>query len=422
MIRVVHSITIMHYLLKPTSLGVGFCFGVLYRKRQHSPNHDLYWRSKTSSMHIKPFKLERYYTLYEHSAKYSLCNSDCEAMTIKELLSLEAGAEDKFSNVWLGYTETKGNPELRREISRIYDNLNAEQVTVCSGAQEPIFLLAHALLEQGDEVVVQSPCYQSLHSVPESIGCKVSDWSISYKGDQLTYDLEELSSIVTSNTKAIFLNAPHNPTGFLFTKDEQQAIIELARANGTLIICDEVYREMEHRSEYLIPAFADAYELGVSIGVMSKSYGLPGLRIGWLATTQKSILEKVAVLKEYTTICNAAPSEFLASLALRNRKVILTRNLEIVRSNLTLYDDFFKKHHNLFSWSKPNAGPVALVKMLFSGDDMSFAQDVLKQQEVLLLPGGVYDYPGYFRIGFGRQGIPEALVQFEAYVEKHLVE
>lgn len=371
-------------------------------------------------MNIKPFKLERYYTLYEHSAKYSLCNSDCEAMTIKELLSLEEGAEDKFSNVWLGYTETKGDPQLRRDIARIYDTLKPEQITVCSGAQEPIFLLGHALLEKGDEVVVQSPCYQSLHSVPESIGCKVSEWKVKLDNARPTYDLNSLREMVNGKTKAIFLNAPHNPTGFLFTKEEQRSIIEIARANNTVIICDEVYRELEHSPEFAIPAFADVYELGVSIGVMSKSYGLPGLRIGWLATEQQSILEKVAVLKEYTTICNSAPSEFLASVALRNREVILARNLEIVKQNLSLYDVFFDKYGHLFAWTTPHAGPVAFVEMLFDKDDMAFAIQVLQQQKVLLLPGEVYDYPGYFRIGFGRKGVPEALVQFEEYVERAL--
>ena len=149
---------------------------------------------------------------------------------------------------------------------------------------------------------------------------------------------------------------------------------------------------------------------------MSKAYGLPGLRIGWLATKHQQILDKVAVLKEYTTICNSGPSEFLAGVALRNRQHLLDRNLAIINKNLPLYDAFFKKYGDLFSWFKPNAGPIAFVKMNFSQEDMVFAEKVLQEAKVLLLPGGIYDYPGYFRIGFGRKAIPEALAVFEAYV------
>ena len=373
-------------------------------------------------MKIKPFKLERYYTLYEHAAKYSLCNSDCEAMTIKDLLALEEGSEEQFHNMWLGYTETQGNSALRRDISAIYTKIKADNITVCTGAQEPIFLFSHAVLNAEDEVIVQTPCYQSLQSVPESIGCKTLNWNVRYEGNRPTFDIDELKKLVSDKTKVIYLNAPHNPTGFLFTKEEQQEIIEIARANNIIIFCDEVYRELEHSPEFAIPAFADAYENGVSVGVMSKSYGLPGLRIGWIASQNQSILEKLAVLKEYTTICNAAPSEFLAGVALRNRHVILERNLKIVHSNLALFDAFFEKYTHLFSWYKPNAGPITLVKMLFDNDDMAFAEQALKKQSVLLLPGGIYDYNGYFRIGLGRKNIPTSLKQFETFIIENVAQ
>ena len=372
-------------------------------------------------MKIKPFKLERYYTLHEHSAKYSLCNSDCEAMTISDLLSLENGAREAFDNLWLGYTETQGNPELRKNISSIYSKINSENLLVCTGAQEPIFLFSHAVLNADDEVIVQSPCYQSLQSVPESIGCKTVNWNVHYEDNIPCFDIDDLKKLITNKTKVIYLNAPHNPTGFLFTKEEQKAIISLARKNNIIIFCDEVYRELEHDSSYKIPAFADVYENGVSIGVMSKAYGLPGLRIGWIASQNKNILEKIAILKEYTTICNSGPSEFLAGVALRNRQTILDRNLKIIKTNLPYYDAFFKKYSNLFSWYKPNAGPVAFVKMHFGDNDMEFASQALKKNGILILPGGIYDYKGYFRIGFGRHKIPEALAQFESVIEENII-
>ena len=371
-------------------------------------------------MNITPFKLERYYTLHEHSAQYSICNSECEAMTIKQLLALEKGAEDAFQNTWLGYTETKGDAKLREDIAAIYHILKSENITVCTGAQEPIFLISQALLQSGDEVIVQSPCYQSLRSVPESIGCKVRHWNVQYQNDKPRFDLDDLKRLVSARTKAIYLNTPHNPTGFHFTRADQQTIIDLARTNNITILCDEVYRELEYRPELAIPAFADAYENGISIGVMSKSYGLPGLRIGWIACQSQDVLEKIAILKEYTTICNAAPSEFLAGVALRNRKTILDRNLQIIQNNLKCYDVFFDKFADLFSWYRPNAGTIGLVKMHFDQDDLTFANQVLQEQSVLVLPGGIYDYPGYFRIGFGRKKVPEGLERFDAFVLKNV--
>lgn len=367
-------------------------------------------------MTIKPFKLERYYTAYEFTAKYSICNSDCEAMSIGDLLALEEGAQERFNNLWLGYTETQGHPSLRQAIAKTYDHIDSENLLVCTGAQEPIFLFSQAILKAGDEVIVQTPCYQSVQSIPESIGCKVLDWMVKYVDGVPTFDLEELERKITHKTKVIYLNTPHNPTGFHFSKAEQQAIIDLARKHNIIIFSDEVYRELEHQSQYTIAGFGDAYENGVSLGVMSKAYGLPGLRIGWLATKNKAILEKVAMLKEYTTICNSAPSEFLAEVGLNNRQMLLQKNLAIIKQNLPLYHQFFEKYSDLFSWYKPNAGPIAWVKMKIEMDDMFFAQKALKEKSVLILPGGIYDYPGYFRIGFGRRGIPDALRIFEEFV------
>lgn len=372
-------------------------------------------------MTIQPFKLERFYSIHEFTAKYLLCSSDCEAMSIGDLLALEKGANEKFQNHWLGYTEAKGNPTLRQNISNIYSNISSNEVLVCAAAQEPIFLFCHAVLKSQDEVIVQFPCYQSVQSIPESIGCKAVKWTVNYNDNKPEFDIDVLSQLITNKTKVIFLNSPHNPTGHHFLKEEQQAIIALARKHNIIIFCDEVYRELEHSPQFAIPAFADAYENGVSLGVMSKSYGLAGLRIGWLATHRQDILEQIAILKEYTTICSSAPSEFLAGVALRNRSGILKRNLEIVHSNLPLLTTFFDKYADLFSWHQPNAGPISFVRMNFDTDDLDFVNKVVAAKSVLLLPGDVYDYKGYFRVGFGRKNMPEALEKFEEFVTENLL-
>lgn len=369
-------------------------------------------------MKLDPFKLERYYTLNEFTAEYSICNSDCEAMTIKELLAMEPGAGEKFQELWLGYTETPGDPELRRDIAHIYDKVTPDQMLVCTGAQEPIFLFSQAVLESGEEVIVQTPCYQSLASIPKSIGCTVKKWELEYIDGKPYYDVDKLKSMVSNKTKVLYLNTPHNPTGFHFTKEQQNAIVDIAREHDIIVFCDEVYRELEHDIALRIPSIADAYERGVAVGVMSKSYGLPGLRIGWVTSQDHTIIEQIAVLKEYTTICNSAPSEFLAGVALRNRDKLVQRSLEFININLKLYDVFFKQNADLFSWYRPKAGPIGFVKMLFDTNDKIFAEHVLQKEGILILPGHIYDYPGYFRIGFARRNLPEALEQFEKYIDK----
>jgi len=371
-------------------------------------------------MNLTPFKLERYYSIHEFSSKYSICNSDCEAMSIGDLLSLEEGSTEAFHEQWLGYTETAGHPSLRQEIAGIYDSISADELLVCTGAQEPIFLFCLANLNSGDEVIVQTPCYESLQSIPTSIGCQVNTWNVTYTDQGPSFSIQKLQDLISDNTRVIFLNSPHNPTGFHFTKKEQQEIISVARKHNCIIFCDEVYRELEQELSFRIPAFADAYENGVSLGVMSKAYGLPGLRIGWISTKNKHILENIAVHKEYTTICNSAPSEFLAILALRHRQSILTKNLKLIAKNLKLFDEFFAKYEHLFGWYKPTAGPISFVKMKLDQDDKSFAERALKEKQLLILPGWVYDYPGFFRVGFGRTQIAESLPIFEQFVEENM--
>ncbi len=369
-------------------------------------------------MRIEPFKLERYYSDYEMTVKHPICNSDCEAMMIKDLLALEEGAADQFQDLWLGYTETQGHPELRRDIARTYSGISDDQIMVCTGAQEPIFLFSQSCLSAADHVIVQWPCYQSLESIPVSIGCQVSQWKVSYTDSKPSFDIAELAQLVTARTKVIYLNCPHNPTGHHFTADEQQAIIELARKHDIMIFSDEVYRGLEHAPRYKIPAIADVYERGVSLGVMSKTYGLPGLRIGWIATQDDTVLDLVAQMKDYTTICNAGPSEFLAGVALRNGQQIIDRNLKLTLDNMALFDQFFKKYQDLFAWYQPHAGPISFVGMKKEQDDRAFARAAIEQQ-LLVLPGYIYDYPGYFRVGFGRRDVGDSLLLFERFVQSY---
>jgi aspartate/methionine/tyrosine aminotransferase len=371
------------------------------------------------TMKIPPFKLERFFAKYEFSAPYLLSSSDCESLSVKELLDLEPGSLQSFQSHWLGYTESQGDPALRQEISALYEQISAGQVLVHAGAEEAIFNFMNSMLGPGDHLIVHYPCYQSLLEVANSLGCQVTRWTVTEQ-DGWALDLDFLRENIKANTKGIVLNCPHNPTGYLMSAEKLQAVIEIARQNDLFVFSDEVYRGLEYDQDDRLPAACDLYERAVSLGVMSKTYGLAGLRIGWIATRDESIYEAMAAFKDYTTICNSAPSEFLATLALRNKEKVVQRNLAIVHHNLSLLDDFFAAYDQIFAWIRPRAGSIAFPSLTGDRDVESFCLDLIEQEGVLLLPSTYFDYGARnFRIGFGRENMPEALGRLEAYVKRH---
>jgi len=335
-------------------------------------------------------------------------------LSVADLLALEPEAGERLQRLWLGYTEYPGSPSLRREISRLYRTIEPDQVLVHAGAEEAIFLFMHAMLEAGDHVVVQSPCYQSLASVARRLGCEVTPWRGQDAGGWAP-DPDELPRLLRPSTRAIVVNSPHNPTGFHFSPQAFAQISDLAQSRGLLLFSDEVYRESEYQLADRLPAACDLGEHAVSLGVMSKTYGLAGLRIGWVATRSAAVRSRMAALKDYTTICNSAPSELLAEVALRHRDVLVQRNLSLILANLRLLDELFARHADRFAWHRPAAGPIAFPR-LQEGDVAAFCRGLVESKSVLLLPGTVYGEERHFRVGFGRRNLPGAIARLEEYL------
>ena len=366
-------------------------------------------------MHLPPFALERYFAQYEFDVPYILCASDCESLAVGDLLALEPDAAQRFHAHWLGYTETQGSPTLRQAIASIYETIKPEHVLVHSGAEEGVYIFMHAALQPGDHVIVHSPCYQSLAEVAKATGCRVTTW-LAHEENGWALELDELRRAIRPDTRAIVVNTPHNPTGYLMSHDGWRELQRLAQERGILLFSDEVYRESEHSPSDRLPAACDVNPNAVSLGVMSKTYGLAGLRIGWIATHNADILRRMAALKDYTTICNSAPSEFLAELALRHRRQIVQRNLAIIARNLDVLDAFFARHAGRFVWRRPTSGAIAFPRLLGADVD-DFCRDLATRAGVLLLPGTVYgDAGNHFRIGFGRQNMPEAVARLDEYL------
>ncbi|MFP5221621.1 MAG: aminotransferase class I/II-fold pyridoxal phosphate-dependent enzyme [Acidobacteriota bacterium] len=368
-------------------------------------------------MKFPPFLLERYFAQHEFSAPHLLCVSDCQTMTTGELLDLEPGSREAFERLPLGYTEASGGAELRSEIATLYENLSPENVLVHVGAQEAILTFATACLEPGDEVIVHTPCYQSLHQVAATRGCAAVPW-LARAENGWAPDPDELARLVTPRTRAIVVNSPHNPTGFCLDRTAMERIVAVAARQGCLLFCDEVYRFLEHGVDEPPRPACDLYERAVSLGVMSKSLGLAGLRVGWVASRDQTVLSAMAAVKDYTSICGSAPSEFLAALALRRREVILARQYALTTANLELLEAFMSRHAHLFDWVRPSGGPIAFPKLASGEDAEAFCDEVLSGSGVLLLPGRLYGdaWKAHMRLGFGRADFAQGLGALEAFL------
>lgn len=384
---------------------------------------------------FQPFRLERFFAAHEFSARYLLCSSDCESLSLKELLALEPEAEEALLSLRLGYTESRGKPELRRAIAGLYSaaGLGTEEVLVHAGAEEGILNLCLATVKAGDHVVVNFPCYQSLAEIPRALGAAVDPWPYRIEGEGWRLDPEELHRLLRPKTRLVILNSPHNPTGALMGRAEFDRVVELCREAGALLLVDEVYRYLERDEARRLPAACEAYENGISLNVLSKSAGLAGLRIGWLATKRRDILDEVALVKDYNSICASGPSELLAEIAVRQMPRLVERNRRICEANLRLLEAFFARHPDFASWLSPEGGSIAFPRLGTrvgrdfpsqtgegSGADAEgLALALLEDTGVLLLPGAYYSYaPEHFRLGYGRANLPEALARLEAWVEQ----
>ena len=372
---------------------------------------------------LRPFALEVFFSKWEFTARHHLCASDMQSMTLSELLAL-ADAQDRaaWDALYLGYTETWGSPGLRETIAGTYDNVAAAEILTFVGAQEGIFAAMYALLGPDDHAITIIPNYQSVESVPLSI-CETTGVALdSERGWEL--DLGELRDAIRPNTRVICINFPHNPTGKVISRGTVDELISLCRERGVYLFSDEVHRLIERRPEMTLPQVADIYERGISLGVMSKAYGLPGIRVGWVACRDAEVLRRMERMKHYTSICGSVPSELLARIALKARERILARNRSLIVKNLTMLEAFFAEHSDLFEWYLPDGGCIGFPRYLGPEGVEAFTRNLVEQSGVLLLPASVYRSDlgptplDRFRIGYGRDNMQEGLAALRAHLRK----
>jgi aspartate/methionine/tyrosine aminotransferase len=373
-------------------------------------------------MRIADFELERFFARWEFDARYLMCASDVEGYPMADLLEL---ADDETRALWdglnLGYTESTGHPLLRREIAALYDTIEPDEVLVFAGAEEAVFCLENVLVDAGDHVIVTWPGYQSLYEIARANGAEVTLHELR-EANGWAIDLDLLRRQLTAATRLIVVNLPHNPTGMLADRATFDRLVQIADEAGAYLLVDEVYRGLEVDPTDRLPTGADASPRGISLGVMSKTYALAGLRIGWLATHDRELLDRVARFKDYTTICASAPSEILSIIALRARDRVVARSRAIVAANLDHLDGFFDDWADRFSWVRPMAGSIGFPRLTVPGISIDdWAADLVQAEGVLLLPGSRFGHQGnHFRLGFGRTNLPEALGRLTSFAERTL--
>ena len=372
---------------------------------------------------LPDFRLETYFSKWEFTARYHMCASDMESMSVADLLAM-AGEEDRaaWNELRLGYTESYGAPALRNAIADTYENIRAENVLTFAGAEEGIFAAMHVLLDADDHAIVITPNYQSAETIPMSI-CEVT--GVALDPDNAWHlDLEQIRGAIRPNTRLISVNFPHNPTGKVLARADFDGLVELARERGIYIFSDEVYRLLERSESLRLPQIADQYERGLSLNVMSKSYGLPGLRIGWIATSDRDLLGRMERAKHYLSICNSGPSEILAIIALKARQQILERNRQIIDENLALLGSFFAEFSDVFDWAVPDGGCIGFPRYKGADGVENFCERLVEDAGVLLLPASIYRSESNatptdrFRVGFGRLGLATGLAEMRNHLHR----
>lgn len=373
-------------------------------------------------MRVKDFAVERYFARHEFTAKYMLSSSDCDGYSMNYVLNLASKEEKElWDNLKLGYTETVGSEPLRMAITQHYKTIAINEIIVSSPG-EANFSIMNVLLEAGDHVICMSPMYQSLYQIAKDLGCTVTFWQPEINNEKWHYNPEYLKKLVTEKTKLIVINFPHNPTGYSPNLDDFNEIIDIARQNGITVFSDEMYRFLHHNKQDSLPSACDLYENAISLWGTAKTFGLAGLRLGWLTSKNTSLLKRIESFKDYLSICNNAPGEILATIALNNLDKFLKPNLEKIKSNIAFFETFHSKHNHFFSFSKPNSGSTAFIKLHIKQTAMQFAENLVNDTGIMLLPSETFEYgTSHARIGFGRENMKDALEILDSYLtEKKL--
>lgn len=373
---------------------------------------------------LPDFRLEAHLDRWEFTAPYHMTASDAQTMTLGELLAL---ADDRdraaYGNLSLRYTTADGDPALREVIAQTYERVDAADVLCFAGAEEGLYLAMNVLLGAGDHAVVVTPGYQAAETVPLSL-CEVTGVALDPDSDW-DLDLGQIKAAIRPNTRVVSVNFPNNPTGKVISAADFTELAGMCDEHGIHLLCDEIFRGVERDPARTLPQAADLSERALSLNATSKPLGLPGLRIGWIACRDRALLTRLGRAKFYTSICNSAPSEILARIALKARTTILDRNRALIARNLSVFGAFFAEFPGAFEWQAPDGGCVAYPRYLGPEGVEVLCARLVEEAGVLLLPASVFrseltpSPADRFRIGIGRANPEEGLAAFAQWMRAH---
>ncbi len=373
---------------------------------------------------LPDFRLETHFSRWEFKARHHMTASDAETMTMSDLLAL-AGPEDReaWERLSLGYTETWGAPALRETIASTYETLSDADILTFAGAEEGLYCAMLALLGPGDHAIVTVPNYQSMETMPVTIAGKVTGIALRPE-NRWQLDLDDVRAALRPETKLIAVNFPNNPTGTIAVQAIFRDLVALCAERGIHLFSDEVYRGLEIEDAKRLPQAADLFDKGISLNVMSKAYGLPGLRIGWIACRDHALLERMEKMKHYLSICNARPSEVLAGIAIKARETIFARNRALCADNIAKIGAFFADYPDLYEWVAPDGGCVAFTRYLGKDGVEEHCRRLVEEKGVLLLPSSLFvsdllPVPvDRFRVGIGRKNIEAGLAAWREFLSE----
>jgi len=367
-------------------------------------------------MRLDEFKMERLQSTWENRVKYNLSESSVHPMSTRELIS-DPDFLKELLETPLIYNQSNGTDELRSAIAAHYSRATPDHVEVTNGGSEANFITVYSMLDPGDEVIIILPNYQQIWGLTRSLGMNVKE--VQLREDRnWAPDLDELESTATANTKMIVVCNPNNPTGAILTEPEMDAIVRTAARSGAWILADEIYQGSE-RSGKTTPSFWGRYDRVIVTNGLSKAFGLPGLRIGWIVAPNK-IVAKMWSYHDYTTIAPGTLSDMLARVALSagGRRRCFERTRNICRNNFPLFQDWILSHGSTFRMVEPKAGAIAYVRYDLPINSTRLMERLLHEMSVLVVPGDHFGMDHFLRIGYGPQ--PEYLRQALELVNKVL--
>ncbi len=345
---------------------------------------------------MNEFLLERWQSLREHKCKINLSESGVSPLSLRDL-----GVEIPL-DLKLGYIMTKGSEELRSLIAEYYGFNDPESIVVTNGTAEANMIVALSILKKGDKAVIQMPNYMQTYGLLEHFGVKVVEWWLKPE-DNYRPRISELEELLDENVRAVFITNPNNPTGKVLGEKELKSISEIISDYDSYIVFDEVYRGLELNVEYT-PSIVECGppEKTIVTSGLSKAFGLPGLRVGWIVSSRK-FAEKSWATKDYTTICISALSDYIARHVMQPhiREKLISRNREFVKRNLEIVERIFSDYREVAWIHRPDAGAFTLMSYVISEESIDLAEEIYRELSILVVPGECFNLKRTFRIGIG---------------------